>query len=126
MNFTKKLFLILLLLPIHSFALTYTCPALYKVGFEHVYTKEELEKFSPFTLLEISEDNITHVSRCIYFNKKLQCTKMLVDKIERDKNINLTKYYVFESQYNFQIFHDLSALEDNGRGDISYEKCTMD
>lgn len=125
MNFIKNM-LVLLIFPIPCFALTYTCTVLNKIGFEHGYSKEELNRFSPFTLLETSEDNSTYVSRCIYFDKQVQCKKMLVDKIVHDKNINLTKYYVFDPQYNFQLFHDLSGIEDNGRGDISYEKCTVD
>ncbi|QMT62073.1 hypothetical protein [Legionella sp. PC997] len=124
MNLSKKILIILLLLPITSYAVTYTCNIIKKLGFEHEYSKEELDKHPFFTLLETSED-ITYISRCIYFNKKLQCKKMLVDKIVHDNNVNITKFYVFEPQYNFQLFHNLSGIEDNGRGDISFEKCTV-
>lgn len=119
-----RMIVITLLAP--CFSLTYTCNVFKKIGFENLYSKEELDKFSPFTQIEITDGNIAYISRCIYFNKKLQCKKMLVDKIVRDDNINLMKFYVFKPQYNFQLFHNLSALEDNGRGDISYEKCAID
>lgn len=123
---SKMILIILLVVPIPCFSLTYTCNVLKKIGFDHLYSEEDLAKFSPFTQLEISDGNIAYISRCVYFNKKLQCKKMLVDKIVRDDNVNLIKFYVFDPQYNFQLFHNLSALEDNGRGDISYEKCTID
>lgn len=42
-----------------------------------------------------------------------------------ERYINLKKFYVLDSQYNPQLLHDLSGLEDSGR-DISFEKCTLD
>jgi hypothetical protein len=126
MKLSKKFLFIMLVLPIQSFALTYTCNVLKKMSFEHVYSKEELEKHPFFTRLEILENKVAYVSRCIYFDKKLQCKKMLVDKIAHDNYVNITKFYVFDSQYNFQLFHDLSALEDNGRGDFSFEECNVE
>ncbi|STX84925.1 Uncharacterised protein [Legionella donaldsonii] len=126
MNIIKQLLFILLLLPIPSFALTYTCNTFKKVNFEQEYPKDQLEKFQSFTLLETYDDNVAYVSRCVYFDKKIQCKKMLVDRIERDTNGNSTKFYVFASHFNFQLFHNLSGLEDNGGGDISFQKCTVE
>lgn len=124
MSLMKKIIFILLLFPISSFAITYTCNLIKKYDSDHEYTKEELDKFPFFTILETSEDN-AHISRCVYIDKKLQCKSMVVDKIVHDQNIGITKFYVFEPQYNFQLFHNLSALEDNGRGSISFEKCSV-
>lgn len=55
MNIRKKLLFILMILPIPSFALTYTCNAFKKVNFELEYPKEHLQKFQFFTLLETYE-----------------------------------------------------------------------
>ena len=105
MNRLKNhLFIIVLALPIQSFALTYTCNTLKKVGSGHEYSKEELERYPFFTLLDTNEDNAVYISRCVYIEKNLQCKKMKVDKVVHDAYVPITKFYVFEPQYNFQLF----------------------
>ena len=42
-----------------------------------------------------------------------------------NENARIKKYYVFRSQFDVQVFSDLSFLENNGRGDIAYGKCEV-
>lgn len=91
------------------------------------YTQEKLKKYQFATILDIYPGDRIYISRCGYsdIDKKISCNKYPADKIERDNNVNLIKVYIFKSQYNFQLFPDLTSVEDNGRGGISYQKCDV-
>ena len=110
----------------NSFAVTYHCETTEKYDFGKTYSQEELNKGKFSVRLEEGQEG-AYVYRCSFTpsQQSITCDKYRVDKIEYDNNVNLKKYYVFNSQYNFQIFSNLSSLEDNGRGAIQYGKCQI-
>lgn len=67
------------------------------------------------------------VSRCSFSPSanKVTCDRYQVDKVVFDENAKIKKYYVFRSQFDVQLFSDLSFIENNGRGDIAYGKCRV-
>lgn len=105
-------------------AMIYECRATWKYDLKNVYSRERLEqgKFS-MRLEELPEG--TFLSRCSFSTNagKVVCSRHQVDRVEYDPNLKIKKYYVFRSQFNFQIFSDLSSLEDNGLGSVQYGKC---
>ena len=60
-----------------------------------------------------------------YTARKVTRDRYEVDKIEFDKNVKLVKYYLSRSQFDVQIFSDLSFVENNGRGDVAFGKCDV-
>ncbi len=110
----------------NSFAVTYHCETTEKYDFGKTYSQEELNK-GKFSVKVEEGERATYVYRCSFALSQgaITCDKYEVDKVEYNNNINLKKYYVFNSQYNFQIFSNLSSLEDNGRGAIQYGKCQI-
>ncbi len=124
----KSLILILFFcFPFQAFAITYHCQTTKKVERSIDYTLDKLKKYQFTTILDIYPEDVIYISRCGYsdIDKKIICNKYPADKIERDNNVNLIKVYIFKSQYNFQLFPDLTSVEDNGRGSISYQKCKV-
>ena len=108
------------------FSVEYHCPATKKVNFEHEYTQAELDRWQFTTKVE-EVDGTAYLSRCSYsmIESKVTCDRYQVDRIEFNQNVKIKKYYHFSSHFNFQIFADLSSLEDNGRGDIQFGKCEV-
>ncbi len=108
------------------FSVEYYCPATKKVSFEQEYSRVELDKWKFATKVEETE-GAAYLSRCSYAlsEDKVTCDRYTVDRIEYDENVKIKKYYYFRSQFNFQIFADLSSLEDNGRGSIQFGKCEV-
>lgn len=124
----KKFLLIFLCIwPFELFAINYYCITFKKTNGEIDYSKSYIEKYKFATKLELISSNVAFLSRCSFspLEKRITCDRYLVDKIEKDFDANIMKFYVFRSQFNFQLFPDLTSLEDNGRGDISYQKCEI-
>lgn len=48
-----------------------------------------------------------------------------MEKVVFDENVKIKKYYLFRSQFDVQLFPDLSFLENNGRGSIAYGQCRL-
>ncbi len=121
--------LLVLLLSISSipaYSVTYDCKVTKKTNGEIDYAKGDLEKRKFSILLEETAKHAT-VSRCSFSSSenKVTCDKYAVDKIQEDKIVGIKKYYVFNAQFDFQLFSSLSGLENNGRGDISFSKCQV-
>lgn len=106
------------------FSVEYSCPATRKLNFEQEYSQAELDKWQFATKVEDTEGT-AYLSRCSLSEDKVTCDRYKVDRIEYDGNVQIKKYYYFRGQFNFQIFADLSSLEDNGRGDIQFGKCEV-
>lgn len=105
-------------------AAKYHCPATRKYDFETAYTPEQLKRGQFSTRVEELSEGV-FLSRCSFslIAGKVTCDRTKVDRVEFDQNVKIKKFYVFRSQFNFQIFSDLSSLEDNGRGSVQYGKC---
>ena len=108
-------------------AVEYYCKATRKVDLDHEYSAQQLEKSQFATKVEDFGDS-AFLSRCsvsMTEGGKVTCDRYSVDRIEYDENVKIRKFYVFRNQFDFQIFGDLSSLENNGRGSIQFGKCTV-
>lgn len=56
---------------------------------------------------------------------EITCDRYPVDRVDIDPHVKIKKMYVFRSQFNVQIFPDLSFIEDMGRGIISFGTCEL-
>ena len=87
--------------------------------------EENLRKYKYQSRIKEDGKKTTY-SRCsVATGKGLTCDDYAVDKIEKDSNVGHKKYYYFRGQADLQIFQDLSAVENNGRGQVSYQKCKV-
>ena len=118
--------LLLVLHPLLSLAAVYECPATRKVDSTQVYTPEMLAKGQFSTRVE-ELGKETYVSRCSFAPSegKVTCDRYKVDRVVTDPNVGHKKFYVFSSQYDFQIFKGLLSVENNGRGGIQYGQCKL-
>lgn len=107
-------------------AASYDCKVLKKLNYDITYSKKQMDKLK-FTIKIIDRDELKTLSRCSYspINKKITCDTYQVDKVVFDEKVLIKKFYVFNSQFDIQLFSDLTFLENNGRGDISYGKCEI-
>jgi len=106
---------------------TFKCSVTKKINSERTYSKERLSKYRYSVIIEDNGSKDSFFSRCSYspIAKKDTCDRYKVDKIANDTNVNIKKYYIFQSQFNVQIFKNLSFVEDNGRADIAFGKCKL-
>ena len=90
---------------------------------ENFYTTERLEqgKFS----VNIKHDKKSDIERCSFSpsQNKVTCDKYQVDRVEVDKWVGIKKFYFFKGQFDVQLFPDMTFVENNGRGGVSYGKC---
>jgi len=118
-----------------AFAVTYYCEATKKVNSEIEYSEEKIKKYKYANKLEDMGDK-AFISRCSFTlnAKKVTCDRYEVDHIERSPIWNMEtkkddkfikKYYYFYGQLDFQLFPDLSFVENNGRGGIAFGKCQV-
>jgi len=118
-----------------AFAVTYYCEATKKVDSEIEYSEEDIKKYKYANKLE-DMGNKAFISRCSFTlsAKKVTCDRYEVDHIERSPLWNLKtlkddtfikKYYYFYGQLDFQLFPDLSFVENDGRGGIAFGKCRV-
>jgi hypothetical protein len=104
----------------------FSCPVTEKYDFGIIYSKAKINKWK-FSVQIEDHGTKAFVRRCSLTTNqsKVTCDRYEVDQIKYDENVNIKKYYIFRSQYNIQIFKNLSFVEDNGRGGISYGKCVV-
>jgi hypothetical protein len=106
-------------------ALIYDCRVNKKFDSERIYTAQDLETYRPRVLIDLTQD-AAYVRRCsisIINGGVETCDKYKADYAAFDANADVSKFYVFESQFNVQLFSDGSFIEDNGRGTISFGTC---
>ena len=111
----------------NSFANTYVCtPSFQSFMGKPVANTDFVVKHKPFTkVIELSGS--LKIQRCSipYTQETHTCDTYDVDKFEKDTNVQIQKYYVFKSQYDIQIFSDLSYIDNNGRGGLLIGKCKI-
>ena len=114
------------LVPVLVGAVEYDCTVEKKFDSENSYTKEHINK-SQFSVKVEEKNNASFLSRCSFSTSanKVTCDRYKVDKFVFDENVKIKKYYVFRSQFDVQLFSDLSFVENNGRGGIAYGKCKV-
>lgn len=120
------LYCLIFLFTKHAFSVEYLCTAYKKSDAKMIYSQSLLEKYKFSTKL-IENDDKTVVSRCSFstIDNKVTCDDYNVDRIQFDKRSKVKKYYVFESQFDFQIFNNMKSIENNGRGSIQYGTCII-
>lgn len=121
----KQLLLIFLITQVSALALAveFQCDVVKKYSSLGEESSENLNKYKYQSRIKENGKKATF-SRCsIETNKGLTCDDYIVDKIEKDDHVGNKKYYYFRGQADLQIFKDLTGVENNGRGQISYLKC---
>lgn len=105
-------------------AAEYRCMVEAKFNSDYVYSESEIQK-QQFSVLVEERGSSAFLSRCSFINRlqKVTCDRYEVDKTVFDENVTIKKFYVFRSQFDVQIFADLSFIENNGRGGIAFGKC---
>jgi hypothetical protein len=111
---------------INAAAADYRCPVTQKFDEDHQYTSQQLSQGQFSVLIEQREDAV-YVSRCGYAPsvQKVTCDRYAMDKVVRDPFIGAVKYYLFQSQFDVQVFSNLTFIENNGRGGIAYGQCEV-
>ena len=117
-----------------AYAVEYYCEVTKKVDSENEYSAEMIRRFHYANKLE-EIGNKAFISRCSFSPSegKETCDRYEVDHIERFPVTNaetlekrfIVKYYYYRGQLDFQIFPDMSFVENNGRGGIQYGKCQI-
>jgi hypothetical protein len=107
-------------------AAEYDCKVAKKIDSENTYTSHQIEKGQFSVKIEESSAG-AFASRCSFSPSanKVTCDRYQVDKVVFDEKVKIKKYYVFQSQYDVQLFSDLSFVENNGRGGVAYGKCRV-
>jgi hypothetical protein len=123
---SARLALIVLVLTSPSPPVVYRCEAARKIDPAGVWDPKRLRDGQWGVVIDDNDRGAT-VSRCGFARSvgKVTCDPYTVDKVEVDVFIDARKYYVFNSQYDVQVFSDLSFIENNGRGSITYGTCRM-
>ena len=118
------LFVMLLFAPAIAHSAEYACKVDKKFSYEHEYTSSEIKKWQ-FSLIIEESESTAYVSRCSFSTsaQEVTCDRYEAEKIVYDENVKIKKYYFFRSQFDVQLFQDLTFVENNGRGDIAYGKC---
>ena len=121
----KILFLLLITISEFVYSSSYECKVMkkYSVDLTNIMDSNEIKKWN-FSL-EIIDEKVSKLKRCSYVTskKRVDCDSYDVDKIEFDPYVKIKKFYVFKSQFDVQLFPDMTFIENNGRGSISYGKC---
>lgn len=109
-----------------AIAETYECPARTKVDSDRTYSADQIKKGQFSTRVEELPEG-TFLSRCSFAlsDGKVTCDRYKVDRVEHDRRVSIKKYYVFRAQFDFQIFSNLTSLENNGRGSIQFGQCRL-
>lgn len=115
-----------LCMPGFAAAAEYDCKIEKKFEPEATYTAHQIEK-GQFSVKVVESGGGALVSRCSFSPSanKVTCDRYPVDKVVFDEKVKIKKYYVFQSQFDVQLFSDLSFVENNGRGGIAYGKCRV-
>jgi mono/diheme cytochrome c family protein len=105
-------------------AMKFNCRTTKKYTSKVASTSEELERNQFSTRIEELPQGI-FIDRCSFSHNagKVNCLRQKVDRIEFNRELKIKKFYVFSSQFNFQLFPDLSSLTDDGLGGVQYGIC---
>ena len=107
-------------------AADYDCKVIKKVDSENPYTSQQIEN-GQFSVKVVEGGEGAFVSRCSFSPSanEVTCDRYQVDKVVFDENVKIKKYYVFRSQFDVQLFSNLSFVENDGRGGIAYGICRV-
>lgn len=112
-----------------AFAATYDCKVdkKYAADLSKIQSKEEIDYYK--FKLTIKESPKITIDRCSFAPSQnaVTCDILEPDRVEftNTQYVKIKKFYVTKSQYDVQIFENLSFVENNGRGSIASGKCTV-
>lgn len=120
----------ILLASLAAQAATYKCEMkgqayLGKDGSMATVSPEELKKRQASLVIE--DEKAPFVERCSFSpsDKKVACDRYPIDRVEVDRNVDIKKFYLFRSQFDVQLFSNLSVVENNGRSGVAYGTCKL-
>jgi hypothetical protein len=104
----------------------YICAITRKLERDREYSKQQIEQYQYSNRIEVRETE-AFVSRCTYSQgaAKVTCDRYKVDHVVFDPNVKIKKFYLFSSQFDLQLYQDLTFVENNGRGGIAYGNCKL-
>jgi hypothetical protein len=107
-------------------AAEYNCSVNRKVDYDREYSADHIKRFQFTNRIEEKGEGVW-VSRCSFDSSasKVTCNRHKIDRVVIDPHVQIKKFYVFSSQFDLQLYPDLSYVENNGRGSISYGKCVL-
>lgn len=112
--------------PTVALSITYYCPVSSKVWEKGAYSASQLQS-GRFAVKIVDSGDRATLSRCSFtpIEGRVTCDDYEVDYIAQDNNIGVKKYYVFNSQFDIQLFANMFFVENNGRGNIGYGTCRV-
>ncbi len=124
MRATAALVVGVLTMPVAGEAADFECTVTRKVDNERLYSADDLSRGTYSVLIQETAAGAV-VARCSFSSSanRVTCDTYPVDRIEIDPTSGVKKFYVFRSQFDVQVFKDLSFVENNGRGGIAYGAC---
>ncbi len=129
-NFWKLTGPVLALAVLHAEAATFRCDMnvqayLTAAGAMQVIPIEQMRRQQASVVIE--DEKAPFVERCSFAPSanKVTCDRYPIDRIEVDGNVNIKKFYLFRSQFDVQLFSDLTVVENNGRGGVAFGTCKM-
>jgi hypothetical protein len=113
----------LLVAPV-AYGAEYECEIVRKFDTENEYTAQRLAR-AKFGVRIDERQSVSFISRCSVSltSGELSCDKHQVDRVEYDEIAKIKKYYVFKSQFDVQLFPNLTFVENNGRGSVAFGSC---
>ena len=107
-------------------AAEYECNVIRKFDRDREYSSEQINHFKFGNRIEEAGEQ-AWVSRCSFTPSagKVTCDRLKMDRITVDPNVKIKKFYMFGSQFDLQLYPDLTYVENNGRGGISYGRCIL-
>lgn len=124
-----KYLIIAALMTQSAHAATYECKVekKYAADLSVIQSKEEVEK-SKFKIT-IKEGAKVTIDRCSFAPSQnaVTCDILEPDRLEftNTQYVKIKKFYVTKSQYDLQIFENLTFVENNGRGSMASGKCIV-
>ncbi len=115
----------------------FNCKVDRKIDSDRTYKSEDIEKYQFSAVLELDGENVT-IKRCSFETSAnmVTCDSYKADYFDHNKRNCIMKAYNYEGHHDLQIFYvsDENSLcqgdhhtfvENNGRGIISFGKCTL-
>jgi hypothetical protein len=109
--------------PAVALAADYRCKVGARFDPENISSNEEIEK-DQFSILIEEKGESAFLSRCSLGDPQMTCERYKVDKVVFNESPKITKFYVFDSQFDVQLYSDLSFVENKGNGGMSFGRCS--
>ena len=91
-----------------------------KIDRQTEYSRSRIDEMRWSVVIRHYGQEYATISRC---DSKAPCDEYRVDHFEFTKNVNVSKYYYFQGQFDVQVFGDGRFIENNGRGTMAFGKC---